>query len=71
MYANEREVAQWIRYELGWAYLADQNGECIVEVEGSDAGDDTPGRWWAEIRVRPDVHERLLQQFSLDTPSTH
>ncbi len=63
MFANEREVAPWLKDTIGWGYLADTQGNCLVDITASDTGDDSWERWWVEVRVHPDVHARLLTQF--------
>lgn len=63
MYANDREVAQWLEETMGWGYLADAKGRSLVDVLSHDRGDDGHDDWWVELKVHPAVHERLLTQF--------
>lgn len=66
--ANEREVAGWIDDELGWNYLANAQGDCLVEVIPTDTGDDSTGTYALEVSVSPARHELLLACFGQRAP---
>lgn len=66
-YANELGVKKWILEDLGWNYLAYDDGcgnkPCAVDVGFNDSGDDGGGRYWMEVAVAPDVAEQLVAGY--------
>lgn len=62
--ANEREVHEFLQYELGWGHLADGQARSLVDVQSRCRGDDGMTEWWVQARVHPSVHERLLAATS-------
>lgn len=59
MYASEREVSCWATDEMGWRHIGTEE-QALVKVYCASTGDDSAGRWFAQVRVAPDLYARLL-----------
>lgn len=62
--ANEREAHSFLMDELGWGFLAMDDGRPLVEVTSHCRGDDSVTEWWVEARVHPDLYARLAKEFT-------
>lgn len=61
-FANEREAGSWAYDELGWGYVATQDGQSHVEVTAQDTGDDSAERVFVQLRVHPSAHAQFMAQ---------
>jgi len=61
-FAHDREVGNWAHDELGWGYLATQDGQAKVDVTAMDTGDDSAERVFMQLRAHPSAHAQFMAQ---------
>lgn len=57
MFANEREAGDWA-LNMGWRYVGSRH-QPYVECEFHETGDDSAEKYFAQVRVHPELAKRL------------